>query len=188
MNSPAVGTPAAPLSLTTPESGESFAFLTSARGRTGRFSFEWRLAPGSVGPGLHVHPHEAERFRVISGRLDVFVHGVRYPLGPGDTFEVPAGEPHHFGHPGEEETVVEVSLDGHRMEDQFVPLAVRYDSPKKLQLSALPQVVVHIHHAMVNGGNVPCSRLLLGAIGAIAAVFRAFGLRPLPPVEGWEVA
>ncbi len=180
--------PVAALSLATPETGEHFAFLTSARGRTGRFSFVWRLAPGSVGPGTHVHPHEAERFHVLSGQLEIYVHGVRYPLGPGDTFEVPAGEPHHFGHPGTEETVVEVSLDGPRMEDQFVPLAARYDSPTKMSFSALPQVVVHIHHAMVNGGNVPCSRMLLGAIGAIAAMFRAFGVRPLPPVEGWERA
>lgn len=176
------------LSIRTPESGEAFHFRTSFRGPSRRFAFQWRLAPGKVGPGEHVHPHETENFHVISGRLQVIIEGVVHDLGPGQGVAVPPGKRHLFGHPGSEEAVVEVWLDGPLMEDQFVPLAHRYDSPDRLALSAIPQVLVHLADAMRKGANVPCSRVALASIQGVAWFFRLFGVRPLPRLEGWERA
>lgn len=70
----------------------------------------------------------------------------------------------HFGHPSPEEAVVEVSLDGPRMEDQFLPLAVTLGSPQRFVLRDLPLMAVHFGNAML------------------------FGVRPLPPVMGWDQA
>lgn len=178
--------PITPCSLATPDSGESFYFRDSARGAGGRFSFQWRLAPGSVGPGPHSHPHETEHFTVVSGRLQIWFEGTCHELGPGESLAVPAGVVHHFGHPGEEEAVVEVWLDGPRMEDQFVPIAVLFDSPTTLPLRAVPLVLTHIAAAMAGGSSVPASALLRGMIQGMAAIFRLFGARPLPPVHGWD--
>ncbi len=178
--------PAPTLSLGMPESGEVFLFRSSFRGPARRFAFQWRLAAGKVGPGEHIHPHETEHFEVVSGRLQVIFGGQVHDLGPGDSVAVPPGVPHHFGHPGDEEAVVEVWLDGPRMEDQFVPLAHRYGSPDRLALSAVPVVIVHIVDAMMRGANVPDSAVLRGVMRALAGVFRAFGAKPLDAVVGWD--
>jgi len=180
--------PETPLSLITPESGESFFFRSSARGPDGRFAFQWRLAAGKAGPGPHVHPFESETFAVVSGRLQIFMEGRCHELGPGDVLVVPAGVTHHFGHPGTEECVVEVSMDGTRMEDQFVPLAQHFRSPSGLPLKAVPLTLVHLDHAMREGSTHADSAILRGLIRAMAAFFRLFGVRPLPPVSGWDRA
>jgi mannose-6-phosphate isomerase-like protein (cupin superfamily) len=180
--------PLTPLSLCSPETGESFYFRSSARGPDGRFAFQWRLAPGKAGPGPHDHPFENDTFAVVSGRLQIFMQGTCHELGPGDVLVVPAGVTHHFGHPGGEECVVEVSMDGARMEDQFVPLAQHFGSPSSLPLKAVPLTVVHIEQAMRQGASHPASGVLRALFGAMAAFFRLFGLRPLPPVRGWDRA
>jgi mannose-6-phosphate isomerase-like protein (cupin superfamily) len=52
------------------------------------------LAPRFAGPPLHVHPHQEERFEVLSGVLDVCIDGEWRELGPGERITVPAGVPH----------------------------------------------------------------------------------------------
>ena len=176
----------APHRMADPGAGELFLFRTSARGAAGRFSFEWHLAPGFHGPGEHAHPNESETFRILSGRLVVVLEGARHALGPGDTFTVPAGVVHHFEHPGNEELVAEVTLSGTWMEDQVLPICVRFGDPERRPVTAMPQFLVHLGHWMQQGANVPHSAFTRLLMNTSAATFRIFGLRPLPPVQGWD--
>lgn len=60
----------------------------------------WRvtmtLAPGSGGPPLHIHPHQEETYRILSGELDVQVNGQWRTLAAGEQVTIPAGTPHTF--------------------------------------------------------------------------------------------
>lgn len=176
--------------LRMPETGEHFAFRTSAREGDGRFRFTWTLAPGKHGPGEHVHPHETEHFHIVSGRLRIWLRDVPHDLGPGDELAVPSGVPHHFTQLGSEPLVADVTLDGHRMEDQFLPLLAAFEGSggDTLPLTGIPVAIVHLEHAMRHGANVPTSAALRAVFRAIAAVFRLFGVRPLAPVTGWSKA
>jgi len=171
-------------SFVSPPTGETFHFRTSARGPSGRFAFQWRLAPRKAGPGPHVHPFESETFRVVSGRLVVVVEGVRHDLSAGDELTVPAGAVHSFEHPWDEEAVVEVSLDGPRMEDQFLPLAIRLGS--ELRLRDVAQMMAQFGVAVAAGASVPVPAWAAALMRGLGAFVGWFGVRPLPPEVGWE--
>jgi quercetin dioxygenase-like cupin family protein len=51
----------------------------------------------------HYHPHQEERFAVISGRMGVRAAGRERVLGPGEEVVVPPGTPHTFWNASEEE-------------------------------------------------------------------------------------
>jgi quercetin dioxygenase-like cupin family protein len=44
-------------------------------------------------PPVHLHPSQAERFRIHDGSVRAIVDGQEQIYGPGDAFEVPAGAP-----------------------------------------------------------------------------------------------
>ena len=52
------------------------------------------LAPGFMGPPLHVHPQAEESYQVVAGTLDVCVGGEWRQLKPGESATVPAGTAH----------------------------------------------------------------------------------------------
>lgn len=167
--------------------GETFLFRTSARGASGAFSFEWRLAAGKHGPGEHMHPHETEHFRIIQGTVVIVLNDVPHRLKVGDTLLVPMGARHRFEHAGDTDLVAEVTLSSTYLEDQFVPLAAHFNHPEGLPLRALPQMIVHFHHWMAQGSVVLTSGALRGTFAFLAWSFRLFGVRPLTRVEGWEL-
>jgi hypothetical protein len=51
-------------------------------------------------PARHVHPHQEERFSVLSGRVRFRVGRDTRVAGPGETLVVPSGTPHWFGNTG----------------------------------------------------------------------------------------
>lgn len=178
--------PTAPLpSLIMAPTGETFHFQTSARGPTGRFSFRWHLAPGKVGPGAHRHIGENEHFHVVRGRLDIHMDGRVVHLGPGDEATVPAGTLHHFGHPGDEETVVDVTLDGPGMEDMLVPMAVALPDGKGLTPGAMGRLVVHVAQGIDRGASVPGSWLERTTMKVLATICGWFGARAFDAVGAW---
>jgi len=178
------------LELSMPSSGEHFVFRSSAR-TTGEFSFLWTLAAGKTGPAEHLHPHETERFRVVSGRLTAWIEDDRHELGPGDELAVPPGARHRFHAPGPDPAVVEVSLDGDRFEDQFIPLAAmlpegRSTPTGREMFRALPHIVDSFRRGAIGAPPGLKGRLMLGAFRGLGAIARLFGARPLPPVIGWD--
>jgi quercetin dioxygenase-like cupin family protein len=60
----------------------------------GLLQVDWIGDPGwTTGPD-HVHPHQEERFEVLSGKLGLQVEGVERFLSTGETTVVPAGSAH----------------------------------------------------------------------------------------------
>jgi quercetin dioxygenase-like cupin family protein len=68
---------------------------TSAAETAGeRVELEIMLPPGASGPPPHFHPHQEERWQVLTGALDVQVDGNWRTLREGEAASVPAGRVH----------------------------------------------------------------------------------------------
>ncbi len=173
------------LQLSTSATGEHFRFHTSAR-TTGLFGFTWTLAPGKTGPGEHIHPHETESFRMVSGVLRVWIRGEVRDLHPGDEVAVPPGVPHRFLNPGKVPAVVEVTLDGALLEDQFVPIAVLAAGKSDTSMRDLFGALPHLAEAMRKGSVRPVSTVEARLIAALARFASWFGHAPLAPVTHWD--
>ena len=99
-------------SIENPVAGDRMIFHeTSADSEGRRLVFELVLAPGAHGPPEHIHLHQEERFRVISGRIGAKIDGRESVLGPGDEVTVPAGVKHTWWGAGDGETRVMVELE-----------------------------------------------------------------------------
>lgn len=176
-----------PLTLEDPRAGEHFVFLRSAHGPGGRFAFRWTLGPGKTGPGEHTHP-ETESFRVVSGRLRIWIEGVPTDVGPGESIAAPAGARHRFLNPGEEPVVVDVEVDGPLMEGQMIPMAVyfqeaRKDGRKGPRIGEVLRMLVHIREA---GAVAMASSVGMATFRGLTGALKGLGVRGFPPVSDWE--
>lgn len=100
-----------------PAEGEWFRIQRSAHHDGGPLQFEWRLQPGHGGPPTHVHPHDHEIFRVLSGRARVELGGQVQIVEAGETVRMPAGVPHQVRGEGKEPLCAVVTYDdGYRFE------------------------------------------------------------------------
>jgi quercetin dioxygenase-like cupin family protein len=61
------------------------------------------LRPGGAVMREHYHPAIEEKFTLLRGRLAVRVSGRLGELKPGDVLIVPAGMPHEWWNPGQED-------------------------------------------------------------------------------------
>lgn len=175
-----------PLSLASPPSGEHFEFHTSARGPHGKFRFTWTLAPKKRGPAEHTHVAEPHRGRLVKGRLSVWLDGKRHEFTAGDELDIPLGVAHRFLNPGEEPAVVEAEHEGTIFEDFAIPLAVEAQRRGgKMTLGLMALTLVQMSEL---DPTVPTRRtkLVYGVLGVFVRIFRLCGVRPLPPVIGWD--
>ena len=170
--------------LESTSSGERFEYATSARGPDGRFRFVWTLAAGKTGPIEHVHETETERFEVVSGTIRIWLRGAPRDHVAGDVVVVAPGVPHRFLHPGREPVVVNVTLDGTRMEDSMVPLAVATHG-RALRAGDLLRMVAGLGRPYPSKSTSPVTGAL---VDLAVALLRLVGVRPLPPVVGWDAA
>jgi quercetin dioxygenase-like cupin family protein len=97
--------------LENPVTGERFTFTATAGSTDGELlAFELALRPGGAVPIAHVHPIQAERFEIVSGRMR-FRIGLRTRLaGPGDVVEVAPGVAHAFANAGCDEARLRVEV------------------------------------------------------------------------------
>jgi len=97
--------------LDNPVSGERITFRQTAADTAGELlAVDLELAPGGQVPGAHVHPHQEERFEIVSGAMR-FRRGLkRIAAGPGDTVVVPAGTVHKFENAGRDVAQVRVEV------------------------------------------------------------------------------
>jgi len=96
-----------------PFTGERITFLETAEDTGGEYlRMELRVAGGGFVPGgLHLHPHQTERFQVLEGTLSLTVGDQESAPGPGQEATVPAGTLHAWRNPsGVEETVAIVEF------------------------------------------------------------------------------
>jgi mannose-6-phosphate isomerase-like protein (cupin superfamily) len=75
--------------------GERFQLIRGPIETGGEFSEgHFDLRPGGHAPRPHVHPHQEERFEVLSGSLTALVGDEERVVSAGETLVVPPGTPH----------------------------------------------------------------------------------------------
>lgn len=78
-----------------PNVGLKFVITKSAADTAGEFiEIEGTMRAHSAGPPVHVHPHQEETYRVMSGTADVFLDGRWHQVRAGESLTVPRGAPH----------------------------------------------------------------------------------------------
>jgi mannose-6-phosphate isomerase-like protein (cupin superfamily) len=93
-----------------PATGESIEYTAVAEDTEGGLvRFNWRSVPGGV-ITEHVHPHQEERFIILSGEAHFTLEGEDRVAGAGETVVVPAGVRHSEGNPGPEDVEGVVEL------------------------------------------------------------------------------
>jgi len=166
-----------------PPTGETFELVASSRTASdGKFRFVWTLAPGKRGPGEHFHQHETETFEIVSGVIRIWIANVPKDYHPGDVVAIPPGVPHRFLNAGSEPVVINVDLDGPRMEDLFAPMAVDTHG-RKGRFADIRRMIATLG---VSPPSTPTSAAERGMLTAISAMFRWLGARPYEPVHGWD--
>ena len=80
-----------------PVTGERLTFHETARETGGEYvRFEAVVSPGGTLASAHLHPHQTERFQIVSGTLSMRVGLSRIEAQPGDVVVVEPGTPHNF--------------------------------------------------------------------------------------------
>src|SRR5256714_11342259 len=132
-----------------PVSGERIVFnRTSAETGGEAVEIEVYVRPGGVVAAAHVHPHQTERFEVVSGRIGMRVGRRKLEAGPNDIVVVEPGTPHKFWNAGDDElhfvTVVKPALQFERLLETMFGLAAdaktnRKGMPNPLRLAVIAQ-------------------------------------------------
>jgi mannose-6-phosphate isomerase-like protein (cupin superfamily) len=147
--------------IVNPVSGERITFRkTSAETNGAYLEIDVELTPDGAVPGMHVHPHQEERFEILSGNVR-FRKGLRrIDAAAGDVVVVEAGKAHKFRNQGEQGAIMRVrvtpALDMERLFETAVGLArdghvTRKGMPKPLDLA----LFVHEFRDEVRGPGSP---------------------------------
>jgi quercetin dioxygenase-like cupin family protein len=90
-----------------PVTRERLVFLATAQETNGELlRVEHVFAPGGFVPAAHLHPHQVERFEVLSGSPRFRIGDEERTARPGDAVAIPAGTPHTWWNSGDDETRV----------------------------------------------------------------------------------
>jgi mannose-6-phosphate isomerase-like protein (cupin superfamily) len=94
-----------------PVTGERIIFLETSNETNGEYvTFELRVQPHGFVAAPHIHPFAEESFEIRSGTFTFVVAGEEQRVGPGEGATIPAGTPHAWWNPGDEEGVAIVEF------------------------------------------------------------------------------
>jgi mannose-6-phosphate isomerase-like protein (cupin superfamily) len=114
--------------IVNPISGERITFRKTSADTDGEYlEVDVELTPDGAVPGMHVHPHQQERFEILSGNVR-FRRGLRkIDAKAGDVLVVEPGKAHKFKNMGVENAAMRVrvtpALDMERLFETAVGLA-----------------------------------------------------------------
>ena len=115
---------------------------------------EWELGPKTGGTPVHIHPHAAESYEVIEGRLDVYVKDGWRTLSPGDSVTVEPGVPHTFRNASPEVTrVYNVHRPAMRFGEYFYRLDKVVNSGVVSSSGMTPRAMLHLSILMTSYPN-----------------------------------
>jgi mannose-6-phosphate isomerase-like protein (cupin superfamily) len=137
--------------LENPVTGERLIFRKTARETGGEaVVLEAYVKPNGFVAAAHVHPHQEERFQVLTGSVGFRVGREKLVAGPGERLTVPAGTPHKFWNAGEEEAhfVCEVrpALQFEQLIETMYGLAGDGKTNRKGMPNPLRLAVIARHH------------------------------------------
>jgi quercetin dioxygenase-like cupin family protein len=179
-STPGIGTAENP--LIHPVTGERIVFRKRARDTAGALlEMTLFLAPNGFIAAQHVHPNQEERFEVAGTPVMFKVAGVERLYQPGETAVVPAGVPHVWWNPSQQESTTLVqfrpALDTETFFETFFGLARdgkvgKNGLPNPLQMMVLARAY---HREMA---LPPPAQQILGTVAyLLAPIGRALGYR-----------
>jgi mannose-6-phosphate isomerase-like protein (cupin superfamily) len=107
--------------IESPPTGARIRFLKKARDTNGQLLQIDDVMQGGGRVAIeHVHPYMEERFEILSGSARLSMRGQQRDVGAGVTVVVPAGTPHVWGNPHEDEVHLIIEFrPALRMEEWF---------------------------------------------------------------------
>ena len=107
--------------IESPPTGARIRFLKTARDTNGQLLQIDDVMKGGGRVAIeHVHPYIEERFEILSGTARFSMRGQQRDVGAGETVVVPAGTPHVWGNPNEDEVHLIIEFrPALRMEEWF---------------------------------------------------------------------
>ena len=167
-----------------PVTGEKSVILVgTGDGKGDRLAAQLHVSPGGAVAGAHYHPSITERFRVLSGELEVNLDGERRTLESGADVTIPPGTVHDWWNASDEETEVLVDVSpGRRFELMLTTLwglgrAGKTNAkgmPGPLQLAVIGHEFTDVIRFMK-----PPALVQKAVFGPLAALGRARGHRPM---------
>ena len=131
--------------ITNPVSGERITFRKTSADTGGEYlEIDVELTPDGAVPGMHVHPHQEERFEILSGSVRFRKGLKKIDAKAGDVVVVEPGKAHKFSNQGDEGAVMRVrvtpALEMERLFEAAVGLAqdgrvTKKGMPKPLDLA-----------------------------------------------------
>ncbi len=131
--------------IVNPVSGERITFRKTSADTDGEYlEIDVELTPDGAVPGMHVHPHQEERFEILSGNVRFRKGLKKIDATVGDVVVVESGKAHKFKNHGSEGAAMRVrvtpALEMERLFETAVGLAedgrvTRKGMPKPLDLA-----------------------------------------------------
>jgi quercetin dioxygenase-like cupin family protein len=169
-----------------PVTGErSVVLVGTGDGRGDRLAAHLRVSPGGAVAGAHYHPSLTERFRVLSGQLEVSLDGERRTLEAGADVTIAPGTVHDWWNASDEPTEVLVDVSPGRRFELMVTTLWGLGRAGKTNSKGMPgrhQLAVIGHEfSDVIRFTKPPALVQKAVFGPLAALGRARGYRPMYP-------
>jgi mannose-6-phosphate isomerase-like protein (cupin superfamily) len=168
--------------LENPVTGEVLIFHRTSRDTGGQAVLvETIVRPDGFVAAAHVHPHQAERFEVLEGRLGLRVGDDELLAGPGDVMSVAPGTPHRFWNagPGQARFFCEVrpALEFESLIETMFTLATEGKTNRKGMPNPLRLAVIARSHFDTVRLPFPPASLQRAALAIAAPLGRMLGYR-----------
>lgn len=126
-----------------PITGEKFIYLKTARDTNGElFQIDFYGQPGAFVAAAHIHPHQNEHFKVLSGTLTARIAGKESHKVAGEEFDISAGTPHIWWNSGDDVLHMLVEFrPALRMENFFEAFFGLAQDGKVSRKSGLPNII-----------------------------------------------
>ena len=157
-----------------PITGERFVILKSVQDTKGELlQMDFFMRPHGFIAGEHIHPHQEEHFRVLSGMLRFRIGGREQIVNAGQEAVVPPGTPHVWWNDGDYEShlIIEFrpALKTQHFFETLFGLARDGKADKRGRPNPLQIAVIALEYKDEVQPSLPMDRLLFGALLPILA-------------------